>query len=61
MSQSINKEEFAENICKAASKAAIDKSVSNLVVMRKVKSKRLDGEGTLMSTRIPSNCWKLLE
>ena len=41
MSQSIDKEEFAESIRKAASKAAIDKAVSNLVAMQKANCKRI--------------------
>ena len=41
MSESIDKEEFAESIRKAASKAAIDKALSNLVAMRKANCKSI--------------------
>ena len=41
MSESLDKEEFAESIRKAASKAAIDKAVSNLVAMRKTNCRRI--------------------
>lgn len=57
MSQSIDKEEFAESIRKAASKAAIDKAVSNLVAMRKANCKRI-GRGR--NKNVYQNTIKLL-